>query len=135
VPDVETDPSVPPSTVPVARAIGYRSMISVPMLKDGAVVGTINVGRAEAGPFTDDEIAVLQTFADQAVIAIENVRLFTELQTRNQELTRALDTPPAPSDMLCVISRSQTVVQRVIGAIVGSAARLHGAYAGAVTLA
>ena len=76
---------------------------------------------------------MLQTFADQAVIAIENVRLFTELQTSNRELTTALDTQTATSDILRVISRSQTDVQPVFEAIVASAVRLLGAYSGALT--
>ena len=69
-----------------ARAIGYRSILSVPMLIRGDAIGAINVVRVEAIPFTDSQIALLQTFADQAVIAIENVRLFTELQERNREV-------------------------------------------------
>ena len=91
------------------------------------------VAPAEAGPFTDKQIALLQTFADQAVIAIENVRLFTELQASNRELTTALDTQTATSDILRVISRSQTDVQPVFDAIVASAVRLLGAYSGALT--
>ncbi len=79
------------------------------------------------------QIALLQTFADQAVIAIENVRLFTELQASNRELTTALDTQTATSDILRVISRSQTDVQPVFDAIVASAVRLLGAYSGALT--
>jgi GAF domain-containing protein len=76
---------------------------------------------------------VLKTFADQAVIAIENVRLFTELQTSNRELTTALDTQTATSDILRVISRSQTDAQPVFDAIGQSAVRLLGAYSGTLT--
>ena len=72
-----------------ARAIGYRSLVSVPMLRGDAAIGAINVVRTEAAPFTDTQIGLLQTFADQAVIAIENVRLFTELQDKNRALTQA----------------------------------------------
>jgi two-component system NtrC family sensor kinase len=82
------------------------------------------VARAEPGSFSDREIELLKTFADQAVIAIENVRLFTELQTSNRELTTALDTQTAFSDILRVISRSQTDVQPVFQAIMDSAVRL-----------
>src|SRR6202011_3872635 len=93
----------------------------------------LGITRREAGAFADAEIALLQTFADQAVIAIENVRLFTELQASNRELTTALDTQTATSDILRVISRSQTDVQPVFDAIVASAVRLLGAYSGVLT--
>jgi len=98
------------------------------MLRDSVPLGAISVARAEPGPFSDNQIDLLKTFADQAVIAIENVRLFTELQTSNRELTRALDTQTATSDILRVISQSQTDVQPVFDAIVSSAVRLLGAY-------
>src|SRR5207237_5837266 len=95
--------------------------------------GAIGLRRAETRLFTDRQVALLQTFADQAVIAIENVRLFTELQTSNRELTTALDTQTATSDILRVISRSQTDVQPVFDAILGSAVRLLRGYSGVVT--
>src|SRR4029453_5777892 len=72
-----------------ARALGYRAGLSVPMMRGDVAIGVINVVRMEAIPFSDTQIALLQTFADQAVIAIENVRLFTELQEKNQALTTA----------------------------------------------
>ena len=117
----------------VATTTGYRTFISVPLLRDGQPIGTINLGRRELQPFSETEIELLKTFADQAVIAIENVRLFTELQTRNRELTTALDKQTATSDILRVISRSQTDVQPVFDAIVASAARLLGAHEGVLT--
>jgi GAF domain-containing protein len=116
-----------------AKAIGYRSIISVPMLRGETVFGAINVLRTEVLPFSNTQIALLQTFADQAVIAIENVRLFTELQTSNRELATALDTQTATSDVLRVISRSQTDVQPVFDAIVASAVRLLEADSGLLT--
>src|SRR5258708_29232617 len=94
------------------------------MLREGAPIGVIEVARSEAGPFSDNEVELLKTFADQAVIAIENVRLFTELQASNQDLTTALDQQTATSDILRVISQSQTDVQPVFDAIVDSAVRL-----------
>ena len=103
------------------------------MLRDGTVIGAVAVGRFTSGPFAERQIALLKTFADQAVIAIENVRLFTELQASNRELTTALDTQTATSDILRVISRSQTDVQPVFDAIVASAVRLLGAYTGMLT--
>jgi GAF domain-containing protein len=129
VPDVERDPEYLPE---LGHAGGFRSVLAVPMLRDGVPLGAITVGRAEPGPFSDNQIALLKTFADQAVIAIENVRLFTELQTSNRDLTTALDTQTATSDILRVISRSQTDVQPVFEAIVQSAVRLLHGYYGAV---
>jgi two-component system, NtrC family, sensor kinase len=102
---------------------GFRSTMSAPMLRDGVPLGAITVSRSEARPFTDTQIALLETFADQAVIAIENVRLFTELKASNRDLTTALDNQTATGDILRVISRSQVDVQPVFDAIVASALR------------
>jgi two-component system, NtrC family, sensor kinase len=104
--------------------VEFRSVLAVPMLRDGHPIGAVSVGKAVTGPFPDKQIALLQTFADQAVIAIENVRLFTELQASNRELTTALDTQTATSDILRVISRSRVDIQPVFDAIVESAGRL-----------
>ena len=90
VPDVESDPQINETTRKIARTIGYRSAVSVPMLKEGQCIGTINVARAEAGVFPDAAIEILKTFADQAVIAVENVRLFSELQERTRELSESV---------------------------------------------
>src|SRR5262249_16040121 len=92
---------------PALVEAAFRTVLSVTMLREGQPIGAINVNRMEVKPFSVDQIALLQTFADQAVIAIENVRLFTELQASNRELTTALDKQTATSDVLRVISRSQ----------------------------
>jgi GAF domain-containing protein len=80
VPDVENDPRVPELTKRFIRVNNVQSVLFVPMLKDGIAIGAIGVGKPKLEPFTDKQIGLLQTFADQAVIAIENVRLFTETQ-------------------------------------------------------
>ena len=131
IPDIELEPESQQRAV--ARTVGWRSALVVPMMREGAPIGVVTVGRARPGPFSDREIELLKTFADQAVIAIDNVRLFTELQASNRELTTALDTQTATSDILRVISRSQTDVQPVFDAIVASAVRLLGAYSGTLT--
>src|SRR5262249_28197767 len=89
--DFENDPGVPAPSLPIARALGYRSILAVPMLHDGTPIGAIAVTRAEAGPFSVKEIELLKTFADQAVIAVENVRLIKELAARNRDLTESLE--------------------------------------------
>src|SRR5258708_29021418 len=83
----------------------HRTILSVPLVREGVALGAIMIRRTEVRPFSDQQVALLQTFADQAVIAIENVRLLTELQTSNHELTTPLHTQTATSDILHVISR------------------------------
>jgi GAF domain-containing protein len=124
IPDVREDPEY---DLQGLLGAGLRSILVVPMLRDGLALGTITLHTwATPRPFSDTQIALLQTFADQAVIAIENVRLFTELQASNRELTTALDTQTATSDILRVISRSQSDVQPVFDAIVRSASACYG---------
>jgi GAF domain-containing protein len=129
IPDVDSDPELDPS---FARAMSARSALTVPMFREGHPIGTINVGRAELGPFSPKQVELLQTFADQAVIAIENVRLFQELEARNKDLSEALDKQTATSEILRAISSSPTHEQAVFDAIVRSAVRLCNAAAAAV---
>jgi GAF domain-containing protein len=136
IPDLERHEN--PEVVAVGRARGYRAALAAAMMRHGEPIGSIAVTRTRPGPFSDAQIELLKTFADQAVIAIENVRLFTELQEKNEALTRAhaqmseaLDQQTATSEILRTIAHAQTDVQPVFDTIVRSAARLcHAAVAG-----
>jgi len=122
IPDLREDPEY--ALRDLVQALDFRSVLAVPMLREGKPIGTINVHKGDPEPFSESQIALLQTFAAQAVIAIENARLFKELEARNTELTTSLDTQTATSDILRVISSSPTDVQPVFDAIAHNARRL-----------
>jgi len=120
-----------PDSVERQRLLGMRSTVDVPLLRRGESIGVLGLQRFEVQPFTDQEVALLETFADQAVIAIENARLFEELEQRNAELqesnrqvTEALEQQTVTAEILRVIAYSPTDAQPVLDAIVAGAKRL-----------
>ena len=122
--EVVADPGIPAGTVAIAERLGIRTLLAAPLMRENQPIGVIIIRRMVVQPFSDKQIALLKTFADQAVIAIENVRLFKELQARNRDLTEALEQQTATGEILRVIASSPTDLQPVFDAIVGSANRL-----------
>src|SRR5262249_32070389 len=128
VADLQAETEDFPEGSAIARQLGYHTILSVPLQREGTRLGTIALRRLSIDSFTDKQIALLQTFADQAVIAIENVRLFKELEVRNKDLGEALERQTATADILRAISQAQTDAQPVFEAIVECAMRLFGAW-------
>src|SRR6516162_6586635 len=132
IPDITADPDF---RLPEAVTLGkMRTGLGVPLLRDGSVVGVLGLMRERVEPFTERQIELVCTFADQAVIAIENTRLLGELQARTRDLEESLEYQTAISDVLKVISRSTADVQPVLDTVVETATRLCGADVAAITI-
>ena len=122
IPDVLSDPDY--ARPEAQKLMNLRAALGVPLVRDGRVFGVVNLFRSTPRPFTQKQIELVESFADQAVIAIENARLFEAEQRRTRELSEALEQQTATSEILGVISRSPSDLQPVFDAIVQSAARL-----------
>jgi PAS domain S-box-containing protein len=120
--DVQSDPEYELSEL--QRLGGYRSMIATPLLRSGIPIGVFGLARHSVRPFTDNQMALLATFVDQAVIAIENARLVGELRERTAELACSVDELTATSDVLKIISRSSVELETVLDTLVETVTRL-----------
>jgi GAF domain-containing protein len=129
--DLTAAPEEFPDGHAMAIRLGHRTILSVPLLREGEAIGSLTVRRAEVRPFTDKQIELVETFADQAVIAIENVRLFDEVQARTRELSESLEQQTATAEVLKVISSSPGQLTPVFDSVLANATQLceatHGA--------
>jgi len=132
VEDVATDPELVATSRALNRAHNIHTVLAAPLLLKGEPIGVIRLSRTRIAPFDDKQVALVESFADQAVIAIENARLFEAEQASKRELTESLEQQTATADVLKVISRSALDVQKVLDALVESAARLCDAYDAAI---
>jgi GAF domain-containing protein len=122
--DLQAEADEFPEGSAFAKRLGHRTTLGVPLLREGVAIGTIQLRRAKVNPFTDKQIALLGTFADQAVIAIENVRLFEAEQQRTRELSEALEQQTATSEVLRVISSSPGELEPVFQTMLENAVRI-----------
>ena len=134
VPDLQAAASEFPEGAASARQYGHRTTLATPLLREGIAIGAILIRRMEVRPFTDKQIALLQNFAAQAVIAIENARLLNELRQRTDDLTESLEQQTATSEVLQVISSSPGELEPVFEAMLQNAVRICGAKFGLLSL-
>src|SRR5262249_14807062 len=130
IPDVEADPEF--TFLEGARLGGIRTILGVPLLREGSPIGVIILQRRRVQPFTDKQIELATTFADQAVIAIENVRRFDEVRARTEELSESLRQQTATAEVLKTISRSAFDLQRVLKTLLENAVQICGAKHGMI---
>src|SRR5262249_26400854 len=132
IPDVLADPNY--TFVEGQKLAGFRTILTVPMLREGAPIGVLGVSRREVRPFTDKQIELVITFADQAAIAIENARLFDDVQARTRDLSESLQQQTATADVLKVISSSPGNLDPVFDAILENATQICQARFGTLNL-
>ena len=133
VPDVLEDSDYAIPSLNAQKIAGHRATLGVPLMREGSPIGVVLLMRRSPKPFSDKQIELVETFADQAVIAIENVRLFDEVQTRTRDLSESLQQQTATADVLKVISRSTFDLQTVLDALIETAANMCDADQGAIT--
>src|SRR5881227_1889952 len=121
-----SDLEMEPGLIPTMRGLTVKSAVLVPLMRGGLPIGVLGLGSRERGGFTDTQIELLKTFAEQAVIAITSAETYRELQQRTSDLQESLEYQTATSDVLQVISRSTSDVQPVLDTVVETAARLCG---------
>src|SRR5262249_54878377 len=122
--DLQTETTEYPEGSDFARRLGFRAALAVPLMRADEPIGVITIRRTDARPFTYQQVDLLKTFADQAVIAIENTRLFEAEQASKRQLHESLEYQTAISEVLGVISRSPSQLQAVFDTIVTSCKRL-----------
>jgi signal transduction histidine kinase len=132
--DAATDPDPLPDFRDMQQRLGYHTLLVTPLLRDDSALGVIAVGRKEVRAFTEQEMELVRTFADQAVIAIANARRFGELEQRNRDLSEALEQQTATAEVLRVIASSPNDVQPVLDAVAESAVRLSRSAGGAIAI-
>jgi GAF domain-containing protein len=129
IPDVHADPEY--TYLEAQRLGGWRAMLGVPLLREGSSIGVMAISRKTPQPFTDKQIELVTTFADQAVIAIENVRLFNEVQARTEELARSVEELRALGDVTQAVN-STLDLETVLSTIVAKAVQLSRADSGVI---